>query len=162
MTFKKEYLYSILKTKINYKMRKLFIDRMIPFLLLVIFNVIAFFGEVHLIGFSVIATLIIRGTTLGFDWFLTKPYVWIRNKLTVYFKFKFPKSPLFASYLGYSFGLSIFFFVHFVRLLILYTFDMVTVESMLRSLGISILFIFIFAWLVDLITKKVKIYFKKE
>lgn len=143
-------------------MKKMFVDRMVPFLLLVIVNVLTFFGEVHIIGFSVVATLIIRGTTLGIDWFLTKPYVWIRDKLMVYFELKFPKTPLFNSYLSYSFGLSIFFFVHLIRLLILYAFTMVTIESMIKSLIASVLLIFIFAWLVNLLTKRIKIYFKQR
>lgn len=143
-------------------MKKLFIDRMVPFLLLTILNVLTFFGEVYIIGFSVETTLIIRGTTLILDWLLTKPYVLIRSKLMIYFGFNFPKSPLFVSYLAYSFGLFIFLFVHLIRLLILFAFDMVTIDSMIKSLVASILLIFMFAWIVDLATKKVRMYFDRK
>ena len=125
-------------------MKKLFIDRMVPFLLLVIISVVTAFVEIRFIGFSLVATLIIRGTALILDWLLSKPYAKVKNRLVISFGLKFPKSPMFASYLAYSFSLFIIFLTHPIRLLILYAFDMVTLDSMIKSLIASILLVFVF------------------
>lgn len=143
-------------------MKKIFIDRMVPFLLLFVISVVTGLVEIRFIGFSVVATLIIRGTALISDWLLSKPYAKAKNRLVVSFGLRFPNSPLFASYLAYSFSLFIIFLTHPIRLLILYAFDMVTLESIIKSIIASILLVFVFAWVVDFLTKKVKAYFKKE